>query len=74
VAGRPNKSSQYRGVSWTKKKEKWSAVVSMNGGGKHIGYYLTELEAAKAYDKAARELLGNKAVTNFFEDEDDDRT
>lgn len=57
--------SQFKGVSWTKSTSKWRAVVICNGQSIHLGYFHDEEEAAHAYDKAAIELWGEFAKTNF---------
>ena len=40
-----NCSSQYLGVNWYKKNNKWVAKISINRKRKHLGYFATELEA-----------------------------
>jgi hypothetical protein len=60
-------SSQYRGVGWHKKNYKWQATIWMNGKLRHLGYYEDEEDAARAYDRAAREAWGPNAVVNFPE-------
>jgi hypothetical protein len=64
-----NASSRYRGVSWYKYSGKWKAAVNYREGNrpccKHVGYFNSEIEAAKAFDKAAKEILGTDAVLNF---------
>ena len=49
-------SSKYVGVNWHKRDNKWMASIVINGKKKHLGYFTTELEASKAYEKA---LLNN---------------
>jgi HNH endonuclease/AP2 domain-containing protein len=58
-------TSGYRGVYWNKERQKWSAGA---GGRKQfcwLGYFRNELDAARAYDQAARELFGPDAQVNF---------
>jgi len=58
-------TSRYKGVIWSKRNNKWEAVISVNGRRKHLGYFIDEKKAARAYDKAAKELRGEYAVFNF---------
>ena len=44
------KSSKYIGVSFEKQKNKWRARVYSGENKKHIGYFNTEEDAAKAYN------------------------
>lgn len=61
-------SSQYRGVCWVPRDQKWAASISNGQGGKiSLGHHGDEIAAAKAYDKAARELHGEFATLNFPE-------
>lgn len=62
---RRNSTSQYKGVLWHKRTEKWKAQIWKNGKPIHLGYFTNEKEAAKAYDKAAKELFGRYANPNF---------
>jgi len=41
-------SSQYKGVSWNKTKEKWTAYLIVAGRSRYIGDYRTELSAHRA--------------------------
>jgi hypothetical protein len=63
-------SSQYKGVSFRKDKKArpWASYIRSGYLLKHLGLYATELEAAKAYDKAAAETFGEFARLNFPED------
>lgn len=57
-------SSSYKGVSWHAARNKWQAHIKYNKS-KFLGRFDSEIEAAKAYDKAARELFGEYARLNF---------
>ena len=61
-----NKShSQYKGVFWAKDRNKWRAGISFNEKYTILGTFTDEIEAAKAYDKKAKELHGEFARLNF---------
>jgi hypothetical protein len=62
-----NPSSKYKGASWYKAYERWSSKIKCFGKQYFMGYFDSEIEAAKAYDKKAKELLGDKAKLNFPE-------
>lgn len=57
------RKSQYKGVYL--QRGRWCAQVWHEKKVQHVGYFQTELEAAQAYDEAARRLKGEQAVTNF---------
>ncbi len=59
------KTSQYVGVYRNKRKQKWVAEIRKDRKRYFLGYYDSEKDAAKAYDKKAIELYGDKASTNF---------
>lgn len=58
-------TSQFKGVSWYPAKEKWVAKIGTKTGQLHLGYYIDEEEAARAYDAAAIHYFGEFASTNF---------
>ncbi len=60
-----NGSSKYRGVKYSKANGKFRAAINVNGKRIHLGYFENEIDAAKAYDNAARLYRGNFAVLNF---------
>ncbi|MCX5632542.1 MAG: AP2/ERF family transcription factor [Phycisphaerae bacterium] len=61
-------SSKYKGVCRDKKCGKWRAGISYQGKHIHLGMFDDEIEAAKAYDEAAKRYHGEYAVVNFEED------
>ena len=58
-------TSQFKGVHWRKKCAKWQARIQINGKRISLGHFIDEIEAARAYDTAARELFGEFSRTNF---------
>lgn len=57
--------SKYKGVTWFKRDSKWRTSICKDGKTRHIGYFQNEVDAAKAYDKKAKELFGEFAYLNF---------
>ena len=57
-------SSKYLGVYFYTKKNKWVAQITKDSKMKHIGIYSTEIEAALAYNNAAKDLHGEFANLN----------
>ena len=58
--------SGYRGVYPS--SNQWRAAIMIKGVPTTLGYYKVAEEAARAYDKKAIELLGDKAKLNFPEE------
>jgi hypothetical protein len=58
-------SSRFRGVGWHEHTRKWCANISVARRTYRLGEFEDEEEAAKAFDRAARTLLGAKAKLNF---------
>ena len=61
------KTSQYKGVALKRQTGRWRAAITVNDRTKHLGYFDDEVEAARAYDRAAKEAWGTFAWLNFTE-------
>lgn len=53
-------SSRYRGVYYNRARSKWAAQY----GKRYLGLFVAEVDAAKAYNEAARADLGEAAILN----------
>jgi hypothetical protein len=56
--------SRYKGVSWYKAYGTWMAEICKDGVRTYLGQFASEVEAAKAYDRAALEAFGEFAHVN----------
>jgi hypothetical protein len=57
AAAQDNKSP-FNGVSWDKRRRKWTARIGHDGKTVELGQFDDEKEAAEAFDAKARELRG----------------
>ena len=57
-------SSSFKGVSWYKNEQKWAAQIKFQQKRIHLGMFVTEKEAAMAYNNAASECFGEFAKLN----------
>lgn len=64
-------TSQFKGVTWIANKQKrvkrWTASITIDRRKICIGYFGSEIEAAHAYDAAAKQHHGEFAKLNFEE-------
>jgi hypothetical protein len=58
-------SSGFKGVSWHRQHQKWSARIMVSGKSRWLGLFADEVAAARAYDDAAVELHGAFTRLNF---------
>jgi hypothetical protein len=59
-------SSRFKGVHWSKCAKKWVSQFCINGKRVSLGLYENEIDAAKAYNKAAIEKHGEFALVNII--------
>lgn len=60
-----NNTSGFKGVHFEKKINKYVSHIAYNNKSIYLGSYNNREEAAKAYDKKAKELYGDFAQLNF---------
>jgi hypothetical protein len=60
-------SSKYKGVYLHKSSLKWQARIMLEKKRRNLGYFNNEIDAAKAYDEAAKKYHGEFACLNFPE-------
>jgi len=57
-------TSKYKGVCWENRRNTWRTTIKFNGKQIHIGEFMDEIEAAKAYNGKAIEFFGEFARLN----------
>ncbi len=60
-------SSKYRGVSRYRDGKRWVAQIKRLYKNKHIGLFMSEKQAALAYNRVAEELYGEFARLNIIQ-------
>lgn len=68
-AKRAGCSSAFKGVSWSRERKLWEARIQASGRGRTIGFFASEVEAARAYDAAALVEFGEFARLNLPEEQ-----
>lgn len=64
----PRNTSGFKGVRWHTRDKIWHAAIRQYKKTIHLGVFITKEEAARAYDKKAKELFGDFACLNFNKD------
>lgn len=62
---KPGASSKFYGVCWAKEVTKWRSVIHVSGKKISLGFFSDEVEAARAYDVAAKTYHSAHAKLNF---------
>jgi hypothetical protein len=66
---RANTRSKYKGVYRPSGcVNRWAALITVDNRGIRLGNFNTEIEAARAYDAAAKKHFGQFAALNFVDD------
>ena len=60
-----NNTSGFKGVNWRGNRRHWRVVVQLDKKKIYIGSFHDKVEAAKAYDEAAKKHFGEFACLNF---------
>ena len=60
-----NSNSPWKGVYFDRVKNAYRAYQTVKGKREHLGYYSSEIEAARAVDVAARAIWGKEGRYNF---------
>jgi hypothetical protein len=63
--GHRRRFSSFKGVSFHKQFRKWRTIITQNKKNLHLGFFRSQVRAAKAYDDKAKELFGQFARPNF---------
>lgn len=62
---RKDNTSGFKGVCYDPKRNCYIVGIGVNGRRRHVGRFVDVVDAARAYDSAARRLHGDYARTNF---------
>jgi hypothetical protein len=58
-------TSRYKGVGYRATEQSWRAKITVNRKRVYLGNFHSEMDAARAYDAAARRYFGEFALLNF---------
>jgi hypothetical protein len=68
-----NTTSQFVGVNFYKPSKKWDSRITHQGKRIKLGRFVSEIDAAKAYDEAAKKYYGEFARLNFPPENEESR-
>lgn len=57
-----NSTTGFKGISWSKQKNKWRAYATRKGKQYHLGFYATLEEAVQGYNQRIESVHGELAV------------
>jgi hypothetical protein len=60
--------SKFFGVTWNKARHQWVARINSDGKVIHLGYFQSEIEAARAVDAGQLKHRGQFAKLNIYEE------
>jgi hypothetical protein len=60
-------TSNFKGVYWHNETKKWSSGIRLAGKQIYLGEFISEIQAALAYDEASKKYFGEFARTNFID-------
>jgi hypothetical protein len=60
-------TSKFKGVGFDSNRNRWRATITVDWKTKHLGYFDSEEDAAKAYDIASEKYHGEFGRKNFLE-------
>ncbi len=63
--GNAVKACRFKGITWDNPHQKFRAQINVNKRVINLGRFVSDEDAARAYDKAARHYFGEFACTNF---------
>jgi hypothetical protein len=64
-------TSRFKGVHWAKNEGKWHSNISHRNRTVGIGYFDTEEDAARAYNRKAVELYGSLCNRAWFDEKNE---
>lgn len=64
-ARQANSHGRFKGITFAKNANLWRARIHVHGKTIQLGYFQSDIDAARAYDRAAIQYFGEFALLNF---------